>query len=67
MVDGLSYEDRELVVDALEMAVWRRKPSGRGSSCIIPIVACRADSIGRSNTPDFGGVQWDVQRVGVRR
>jgi putative transposase len=27
VVDGLSHEDRELVVDALEMALWRRKPS----------------------------------------
>jgi transposase len=26
-----------------------------------------ADSIGRSNTPKYGGVEWDDRRVGVRR
>ncbi len=61
---GIPPQER-LVLDALNMAIHNRRPaaglvhhSDRGS---------RADSIGRSNTPSFGGVEWDDRRVGVQR
>lgn len=37
----------QLVTDALVMAIWRR--ASRMRCCITPIVAARADSIGRRN------------------
>jgi putative transposase len=50
-----SHMRTELVIDALEMAVWRRKP-GAGLIHHTDRGSQRADSIGRSNTPDLGGV-----------
>ena len=56
----------ELVLDALNAR--RSTPAVRNpDSFTIPTVAARADSIGRSNTPDSGGVEWDDRRIGVRR
>jgi putative transposase len=60
-----SHPRTELVVDALEMAVWRRKPaaglvhhSDRGTQ----------GGFNRSTQhPKYGGVEWDDRRVGVRR
>jgi putative transposase len=59
-----SHMRTELVIDALEMAVWRRKP---GAGLIHHTDRGAQGGFNRSKQhPEYGGVEWDDRRVGVR-